>query len=764
MGRRVRMICTVGTSLVGPHSITKFLEDPQEMDESMTEAYFSAIENEHIFWDAMIDEGKRGCHYPPTHKNYEARERTLRLMREINNLKEHDLRIMYDENFGTSYDFPTAETQTILRWLSAAMRDKDPGNWVECIHPIFLPSQDAPSKMTAHASCICLDRLKVLFKGTDLIYSRAEDGIIPLQIKVGNREDFLVSISELFNILDKQSKEAKDSNEEFIICSTGGFKAVSGFAMMYAQIHSIPCLYTFESSEQPYEVMSLPLGYAYASLDEEITMLKAIEKAQRENQGKEDDNPKFKAFLSAFPKWIQDSKELAGELVRSYESARKKPYGVGEELFNRLRSSGKNGEGEAWAEYIENLLEQKWSQLWLGDQIPETVEHSRRHSKRLMEFAANLFRCAEPQLERLGFTRDNPNLLAVLIATIYLHDIGHTALSYPIVVNSKEAKEAEDIFPLGMFPSAVREVHNLLTGELLRSPEAMERYFTRKPEGKGDTEMRNILALCVPLVSEHHRGYTTLQGALAELKGNKLRIQKAGELLFGESVFQNTLRPLEDRYKEKRKNCPIDTRDLLNLTALMRIIDGCDVQADRVIGDEYLEYRNRRSEDEAFLLDAQLRSCQEHLPKVLYEQLEQLRQLRRNGAEVKEKCEEIYPCVFEALGNLKACFGNWQAVQRSAMPYFIALSWANRFAFKLEQSAHFEKHRRVGFVLPARDEGNTVTVQIFPKDDKEKFSVEDSKSLVNDVEKEYSCVSTILSDSNKNPIIAFKAKVMEEDG
>ena len=68
----------------------------------------------------------------------------------------------------------------------------------------------------------------------------------------------------------------KSTDEDVIICSTGGYKAVSGFAMVYAQLHSLPCLYSFEMSPAAYEVMSMPLGYAYSMLDEEINMLKAV--------------------------------------------------------------------------------------------------------------------------------------------------------------------------------------------------------------------------------------------------------------------------------------------------------------------------------------------------------------------------------------------------------------------------------------------------------------------------------------------------------
>ena len=49
----------------------------------------------------------------------------------------------------------------------------------------------------------------------------------------------------------------------------------------------------------------------------------------------------------------------------------------------------------------------------------------------------------------------------------------------------------------------------------------------------------------------------------------------------------------------------------------MRIIDGCDVQADRVVSDEYLDTRNQRSDDEAELIRLQLKSLSDKLPPQL---------------------------------------------------------------------------------------------------------------------------------------------------
>ena len=713
MGRKVRMICTVGTSLaslIGSHSVSEYemkriVASEQSLIDHITDIYKGRkmSKDEENGWGLLKD------------APLETPEWLAEKLRQ--------------DDFG-SYRFPDAEIQTVLRWMrDRIVKDKER---VEELHLVFLPSSDKEknfmSQLNAYAACILLKRVFKLFErlpeGTRLIcepkpYEEGGD-ILPVEINVKHRDEFIDSISNLFDALDKDIKNSEEqrTGEEVVICSTGGYKSVAAFAMMYAQLHSIPCLYTFEGSEEAYEVMNIPLGYAYASLDEEINILKAIQSGAA-------------VADSALPRWVRDSKELAPALLESYESARRKPYGTGEFLFERLRGYGEDG--AAWAGYLGDLLVEKWSQLWLGDQIPETVEHSRRHSKRLMEFAANLFRSAPGQMEALGFDGAHPENLALLIAAIYLHDIGHTALSYPIL--SRGAHEA-DALPLGLFPSAVREVHHLLTGELLEA--APERYFTRNHPKDGDDERAAFLARYVPLVAAHHRGYTRLKEGSA---APKEAVRNVGELLFGKDKFEETLRPLEERYKPG----PIEPESLLNLTALLRVIDGCDVQADRVISQEYLDYRNQRSDDEALMLDAQLRSLEGNLPSDVAGRLETLREQPDEGT-VKDACKVVYPRIFEELQALRERRGSWASAQREEMPRFMALSLANRVAFKTEQRLHFAKHQSVGFVLPAV-EGSRATVKIFPNHElniPESQLMDALRDIKKDVDEEYAKTERLL--------------------
>ena len=680
------MICTSGTSAVTSLPSVKALCGD-----------IASLTDEQILNAVLNTEGSR---------DYESRLPAVDLMKNPDKYNN----VLRDSKFGTMYKFPSAEIQTILRWISDINQGRVSA--VDELRIIMLPSEDPKSILTSHVTAVCLNQLTPLFSNIKLNISR-ESSIIPLHIEVNTREDFLSSVSDLFSEFDELTA-SKRPDEEVIICATGGYKAVAGFAMMYAQLHSLPCLYSFEGSQAAYEVMSIPLGYAYSSLDEEINILKAVyENAEVDK--------------SSLPQWVKDSQYMAGTLIKSYYDARDKPYGTGEEIFRRLRNC--TG-GNEWADYLHELLTCEWGELWLGDQIPETVEHSRRHSKRLMEMAANFFRCAGERVGNIGFTDENPLPFALLIASIYLHDIGHTALSYPVL------SDDENIFPLGLFPSAVRELHHLLTGELLTSDP--ERYFmsSKYPEKAA------ILSKCVPLIAAHHRGYTVLKrGTSAELSSND-KIMKAGNLILGAEKFIQTLKPLEERAEDI--NLPAEI--LLNVTALLRVLDGCDVQSDRVISRHYLEYRNQRSIDESRLIQAEMMSCIRQLPKGLQEAVKTISG-KISGDELNESCKKIYSQVFDTLAELQDQYGNWRNVQGYALSEFIALSLANRLAFKREQHLHFQKHQCAAFVLPVmNEESNTITVKIFRNSLIDGDTKTTLTSIVKAIDDEYTKVADVLKN------------------
>lgn len=713
--KHVRMICTVGTSLNYRREDGKnLLQDDKD--------------NEKLLQESEQGRDSPLCELMRTGATGNASRRKA-----IELLDSPTLPRAFDD-----FIFPTAEIQTLVHWL------KDNQEKVETLHVVLLPSEDVNSKLTAHAARIYLNAVQRLFPNTR-IQCDLED-IHPIKIEVLDREKFLGSVAVLFQEFDRQLEQ--EGPEQPVFCASGGYKSIVAFMVMYAQLHSIPCLYTFEGAPQAFELMHIPLGYAIGTLDEEISLLKAI------GSRKEDLESNM-----GVPQWVSDTRPLAPMLIKSYERGRRQACGTGAALFDRLRDTGDRG--RSLAQHLEELLAENWAELWMGDQIPETVEHSRRHSKRLMEFASNLFRCAEPQMKALlslGEAPAKPELLALLIASIYLHDIGHTALSFPVRPTPRHAP-----FPLGLFPSAVREVHHLLTGELLR--QYPERFFGEEHDSKSF----RFLKLCVPLLSEHHRGYTALNGS--EGKPSEL-IRSVGTLLYGKEKFQATLRPLEVRFEEALGNAdlPFTADGILKATALLRVIDGCDVQSDRVISREYLRARLDRTQDEAKFLGAQLEAFIAALPQQIAQRFSDLKQATHSldvkqvlagtfideDEVIKKSCKDIYREVFRALEDLRQkhpseedrAERDWGKIQTEDASLFAGLSLANRVAFKWEQFLHFYKHQSVGFVLPVGKSGKEVSVRLYPADAAmcDPSTAKIMESIEKDIEGEYEKAKSVLKE------------------
>lgn len=726
MGRRIKVLCTVGTSICSAFVI----EELEKLNPSLFDERILSSSDDELLLQLKGE----------TYKKIPARVNAAELISYVssNEIDENErdrylVSFCEYEGYDKKYIFPTAESQTLIRWLSEnalqyKRNDIEESERIESIHLVLLPSEDAKSRLTAAMTCAVLNCLKSIL-GVQITMDK--QGIRhPTKLDVATREVFLESVGALYKAFD-QNIEPSYPDEEIVICATGGFKAMCAFAVLYSQVHSIPCLYSFENNARAFEVMNMPLGFAYAELDEEINILKALKQ-----------NPAMD--ISSLPRWVKDSRELAGALVDSYERARRRPYATGEALFERLREQGELG--AAWADYLEELLATKWSNLWIGDQIPETVEHSRRHSKRLMEFATNIFRCLDSSSEvmaQLGFDGTHPELLAILIATIYLHDIGHTALSYPLVAGK------EGVFPLGMFPSAVREVHQILSSKLMQNDP--DRYF-KSEKYDPDGSKAALLALCVPLVSEYHRGYTCLQRKKTAKKPSDI-ICLVGEILFGKEEFEKTLSPMELQCQERFEraistnsslaswlNAADFSEKLIKTTALMRIIDGCDVQADRIVSDTYLKAREMRSADEASFVKSQLENLRSFLPPASEEAVKRLLPIEENDdITLKGACNNVYVQIFKDLKALQRLHGSWNQIMAQDLPCVTALSLANRLAFKLEQKFHFNKHRCIGFVLPTwQAEGNTIIVTLYPAVDR----VDDD--IRKEIQKEYENVKETL--------------------
>jgi hypothetical protein len=270
-----------------------------------------------------------------------------------------------------------------------------------------------------------------------------------------------------------------------------------------------------------------------------------------------------------------------------------------------------------------------------------------------------------------------------------------------------------------------------------------------------------MLINLTPYISQHHRGYTTLTSEQGASQQCKKTVQSVGELLYGTN-FSDTLLPLEERLQKdekvrtKTEAWGLTLREILAAAALLRVVDGCDVQADRVVSEEYMKARlNRtRAEGEALwwelrpLLRGRWENFEGQVNRI--HEISQSLGLEREAAsddELGALCKNVYAAVMDALLAIKAGGGGYLLTSENYGD-LTALSLVNRYAFKWEQFLHFEKHRCVGFVLPVREkEKEEIIVKIFPNPECKSININKNLDDVErDIRKEIEGTGGLLGD------------------
>lgn len=657
--------------------------------------------------------------------------------------------------------YPTAELQSTLKWLA---RKAETEETLEIEFTLY-PSKDEASRLTAEIFKLFAPGLfaKALSVKVDIV---SPIRVTPLQIEVGNEACFADSIQRLFQQYDEASKDflGRNPDGKVIINTTGGYKSVAGYSLLYGQIRELPCIYNFANTKDDIvELMALPVGYALTMLDEEMSLLKALgtgDASIREFLGKHRDClPEWIRFLVSASGGAKPN-PIAEQYVEYYKKNRRGVTGEGRNFLKRLP------EKEGFRQYISERITKEWGELWLGDQIPETVEHSRRHSKRLMETAANLFRCAEEEFREMGL--DKPLPLAILVSSIYLHDIGHTAIGATARIAGPEGPA----IPLAMFPSAVREMHHLLSHDRI-----LERGNALFPDGN-NPDLAAVLRKVVPWVCAYHREYTTLlaQQGKADLSENPL-LEKTGRFLYGKD-FDRFMAPLQERLEMDRileglpKGYEIKPKTLLQVTALLRVLDGCDAQADRTVDGTYLKARLERTAEEAMFLHECLKPLKECLDfdltypenedersflSLLEKYIKLAEQLEAEKAstggieselkqQIKSRKGLLYENIFDRLLLLVKENGRESFLLKTRE--LQALSLANRIVFKWEQFLHFYKHLCIDFVLPVREE-DQIHILVWPNE-----AAGISKEVIdkmlgdvkNDINREFERVKDVLEE------------------
>ncbi len=263
------------------------------------------------------------------------------------------------------------------------------------------------------------------------------------------------------------------------------------------------------------------------------------------------------------------------------------PYGRGYLLVDKIHDKQKQ-------KVLRDCIN-RWQYLWLGDLIPETVEHARGHTQRVLELAAQILYPIlnedEGGAEFFGDENKTDNNLLALISAIWLHDLGHSGeyIEWPNV-GDKDPIEYE----IKGFPSLVRELHHVLSWYLIDTD---KNDLFRLQDGTGNhagntTIFSKDLIEAIRQICLYHRGRMPVLGN--DDKGGYVGIRVEEPL---ESLQSSVV------------NIPL-------LGALLRIADGGDVQEERTISPNYKAMRFLQNDREIEKLEQEQKELREKVAEL----------------------------------------------------------------------------------------------------------------------------------------------------
>ncbi|OAA32502.1 hypothetical protein AT15_00035 [Kosmotoga arenicorallina S304] len=481
--------------------------------------------------------------------------------------------------------------------------------------------------------------------------------------------------------------------KEIIVDVAPGHKYAGIMTALYCLFNNMPFFYKQDRSKQIIKFPPIPVNWDFSSIDEMLAGFKSIMQPNNDSGNSKEGKLSYSDY-SLLPQLFknifmpEEKGDYASvlplkEIFAKYTQARKMPFGYGEEFFKLISTDP----DDPRIKYLRKKITTQWSLQWIGDQIPETVEHSQRHSKRLMEFTVNLVNV----LGEEEFLKGVPEKLKkefyfVLAIAMNVHDLGHTKLSYR-TDNGKN-------LVLDGLPSVVRDLHNELTYQMLNEESD---YNLLEPEVAIDNwleeEIWEKIKKAVKLVSRYHRGHMPIDNESLPIKRKKFM-----------DVFSLNLSTLEEEC-DKEFGDDQDWKKLTTVAARwLKFIDGVDVQADRTVDPAYRESRIKRTAYEIKkLIENFLANHMEHTE--IGNQLEEIKNLAedilkntKNNASLGSKIEKIakeiethffYPELGKALETEK---------EQIIVPQWLRL--LDRIIFKALQFPHFEKHNLIRYVYP----------------------------------------------------------------
>lgn len=327
---------------------------------------------------------------------------------------------------------------------------------------------------------------------------------------------------------------------EVILNITGGFKGAIPYTTLGSLLLEEPPIrlhYLFEDTDQIIDLPVYPIGLDFPRWHRESTLMKAAA-GPGGNLYENQLDPRARAVVREHTLW-----ELDGALPRLlweryWDQRDADPI---QPFSERVITQFLPHPGSNYRSRLLTLMRETGPLLWYGDKVPMAAEHSARHHHHLFEFAQLL-------LTPIAADFLNEHERFVLLAALVLHDCGHTLSALPVAGNR------DALVPL--FPGEIRDLHHWLAWYRLTSGDAPE---VRGWDRNGQLS-KEVAWLCL-----YHRSSMGWD----EIEPNNARCPY---------LEAEAPPPMKVAGCKKLSS----NLDFPKLIALLRIIDGLDVQTHRV--------------------------------------------------------------------------------------------------------------------------------------------------------------------------------------
>ncbi|MFQ6072101.1 MAG: hypothetical protein ACE5KT_05290 [Methanosarcinales archaeon] len=585
----------------------------------------------------------------------------------------------------SSINFPSAEIQSFC-YLMEKEKDK-----VVLHKVILLPTKTEEAQKCAEQIKNILENqvfpaLDIKFVNSIFPDSKPMVEIKEFELDIEDEKEFSQDCANFLDMLKSIVSELRINGiQQIILNITGGYKGLVPIFSLWGFVQEwVDVIYQHEKG-MIIRVPALPLTWNFKLFDEFRSLLRRQEEITLEPP------TKFRMLFEE-KNGIWTKNPFGKFLEEVYIKERFKRFGHGARLMQKLPQD--------WQEDLENKLIPRWEYIWIGDQIPEVVEHSHGHSRRLLEYAADLL---EPQFKKNPkFLEDHE--LYLLICSLWLHDIGHTGLEF---------KYKGKPLPISMFPSLVRKFHNLISYDRILNLD----YLPTKEEREA-----------VALISKYHRKALPLLRSENEWKDKDF-----------EELKVPPLEQAVNSVKFKGKN--ISSNRLVLLCAILRVLDGLDVQHDRVINEYYWQERKQRTKEEV-----------KHYHNLLskkFQKVDECCKVWENAIDTQDEKElkELETKIEKMQNNIIIGLKDWMQKQntKQAIVDLNDLSLIDRITFKMTTEAHFLKHSRVKLVYLTYDDTKYKINLVF--DEKASLRDDAKEEIAKEIWEEIEAVKEILANN-----------------